>query len=121
MRIRPELGEAHLALTHYCLFCGGDYDRALRELDRAAELLPNSAEVPPTAAFIYKRQARFRERIAALRRAEALDPRNRRVLAYFINTLRWVRDWPEAFTYSTDMPRHAGGGGKLHVHLGASE
>ena len=33
-------------------------------------MLPNSAEVPLTAAFIYKRQGRFRERIAALRQAE---------------------------------------------------
>ena len=96
VRIRPDLGEAHLALTHYYLFGESDHDRALRELNRAAELLPNSAEVPLTAAFIYKRQARFRDRIAALHRAEALDPLNRRVLGNTIGTLRWVRDWREA-------------------------
>ena len=104
VRIRPDLGEAHLALTHYCLFGQSDYDRALRELNRAAELLPNSAEVPLTAAFIYKRQARFRDRIAALHRAEALDPLNRRVLGYTIGTLRWVRDWREAM-HASDRPR----------------
>lgn len=96
VRIRPELGEAHLALTHYYLFGQDDHDRALRELNRAAELLPNSAEVPLTAAFIYKRQTRFRERIAVLHRAEALDPLNRTVLAKTIGTFRWVRDWREA-------------------------
>jgi tetratricopeptide (TPR) repeat protein len=93
VRLRPDLGEAHLARTHYRLFGESDYDRALRELNRAAELLPNSAEVPLTAAFIYKRQARFRDRLAALHRAEALDPLNRRVLEYTTVTLRWVRDW----------------------------
>lgn len=96
LRLQPQLGEAQLALTHYYLWGARDYDRALGELTRAAELLPNSAEVPLTAAFIYKRQNKFRERFAALQRAEALDPRNPRVLYYLTNTLRWVRDWPEA-------------------------
>ncbi len=96
LRLRPELGEGHLALAHCYLWGDGDYDRALGELARTAELLPNSAEVSLTAAFIYKRQNRFRERFAALHRAEALDPRNRRVLGYLTNTFRWVRNWPEA-------------------------
>jgi tetratricopeptide (TPR) repeat protein len=95
-RIRPDLGEAHLALAHYYLFVENDCDRALRELNRAAELLPNSPEVPLTAAFIYKRQARFRDRIAALLRAETLDPLNRRVVGYTIGTFRWLRQWPDA-------------------------
>ncbi|MGI8432809.1 MAG: protein kinase domain-containing protein [Chthoniobacterales bacterium] len=96
LRLRPELGEARLALAHCYLWGDGDYGRALGELTRTAELLPNSAEVPLTAAFIYKRQNKYRDRFAALHRAEALDPRNRRVLAYLINTFRWVRNWREA-------------------------
>ena len=96
LRIRPDLGEAHLALTHYFLL-GKERRRCGRAPhQRAEELLPNSPEVPLTAAFIYKRQARFRDRIAALRRAEALDPLNRRVVAYTIGTFRWVRQWPDA-------------------------
>jgi len=96
LRLQPQLGEARLALTHCLLWGDKDYDRALVELARAAELLPNSADVPLTAAFIYKRQNKFRDRIAALHRAEALDPRNRRVLGYLTTTYRWVRDWSEA-------------------------
>lgn len=96
LRLRPELGEARLALTHCYLWGNLDYDRALEELNRAADLLPNSAEVPLTAAFIYKRQNRFRDRIAALNRAEALDPRSRRVLGFLLVTQHWVREWPEA-------------------------
>jgi TolB-like protein/DNA-binding winged helix-turn-helix (wHTH) protein/Flp pilus assembly protein TadD len=96
LRLRPDLGEARLALA-YCYFRGTrDYDRALTELQRAAEMLPNSAEVPLTAAYIYKWQNKFRDRIAALRRAEILDPRDHTVLALLMTTLRWVRDWPEA-------------------------
>lgn len=96
LRLSPNLGEARLAMTHCYLWQDNDYDRALRELARTAELLPNSAEVPLTAAFVYKRQSKLRERLAALRRAQALDPRNIRVLSVLALTLRWVRDWPEA-------------------------
>lgn len=96
LRQQPNLGEARLAITHCYLWQDEDYDRALRELARTADLLPNSAEVPLTAAFIYKRQSRLKERLAALRRAQALDPRNTRVLSVLAMTLRWVRDWPEA-------------------------
>jgi TolB-like protein/DNA-binding winged helix-turn-helix (wHTH) protein/lipopolysaccharide biosynthesis regulator YciM len=96
LRLRPELGEARLAIT-YCYFWGErDYDRALQLLSHAAEALPNSPEVHLTAAYIYKWQNKFGERIAALQRAETLDPRDPHVLNLLISTLRWVRDWPEA-------------------------
>ncbi len=80
----------------------------LENLSRTAELLPNSAEVPLTAAFIYKRQNRYRDRFAALHRAEALDPRNRRVVGYLSNTFRWVRNWPEALQASDRYAALAG-------------
>ena len=96
LRLRPELGEARLAIT-YCYFWGErDYDLALQHLSHAAEALPNSTEVHLTAAYIYKWQGKFRERIAALRRAESLDPRDPEVLNLLVATLRWVRDWEEA-------------------------
>ncbi|MBA2432428.1 MAG: protein kinase, partial [Chthoniobacterales bacterium] len=96
LRLRPQLGEAHLALTFCYLWGDNDIDRALAELARTAELLPNSAEVPLTEAFIYKLQNRYRERIASLHRAEALDPRSDRILTYLTLTFRWLRDWPAA-------------------------
>jgi serine/threonine protein kinase/tetratricopeptide (TPR) repeat protein len=109
LRLRPDLGEAHLALTHCYLWADKNYDLALAELSRTAELLPNSPEVPVTAAYIYKRQNRLRDRIAALLRAETLDPRNIRALQLLTNTLRWVRDWPEAMQsfdqYQAIVPR----------------
>jgi tetratricopeptide (TPR) repeat protein len=96
LRLRPNLGEAHLALAYCQLYIEKDLPRAIAALARAGELLPNSAEVPLARAFIYKRQGRFRDRIAELQRAEALDPRNIRVLSFVLLTNRWVRDWPEA-------------------------
>jgi TolB-like protein/DNA-binding winged helix-turn-helix (wHTH) protein/tetratricopeptide (TPR) repeat protein len=96
LRLQPQLGEAHLALA-LCHLCGdNDDDLALDELNRTAELLPNSAEVPLVTAFIHKRHNRFGERVAALARAESLDPRNRMILAHTHLTHCWMRNWPEA-------------------------
>src|SRR5204863_1969471 len=62
----------------------------------AEKLLPNSAEVWQVRATIYRQQNKIRERIAALRRAEILDPRDTNSLRMLAMTLRDVRDWPEA-------------------------
>jgi len=51
---------------------------------------------PLTAAFIYKRQNKFRERIAALERAVTLDPRDTQAWYGLYVTFRFVRNWPEA-------------------------
>ena len=59
-------------------------------------LLPNSAEVWRVRATIYRAQNKIRERIAALRRAEILDPRDTNGLRMLAMTLRDVRDWSEA-------------------------
>ena len=96
VRLQPNLGEAGLALATYHVMVERDYDRALHEISRTIELLPNSAEVWLTAAFIHKLKGRYGDRINDLRRAEALDPRNTRVLATLARTLRWVRDWAGA-------------------------
>ncbi len=96
LRLRPDLGEARLALAHSYFYGDNNLDRALSELARAAEFLPNSAEVPLLAAFIAKRQNKWRERLAALQRAEVLDPRNATVAAFLGLTNEWLRNWPEA-------------------------
>ena len=76
-----------MASAQYELWDKGDYDRARTELARAVELLPNSSEVLLTAACIDKRQNRYRARIAALERAESLDPMNHDVLECLIRYL----------------------------------
>ncbi len=105
LRLRPDLAEAHLALAFCHLRPGGqqhgDAERALIEIRKAAELSPSSAEVRLHEAFAYKQLNRYGDRLAALRRAEALDPRNTKVL-FFVNlTTRWLRDWREAL-YASD-------------------
>ncbi|MBA3651436.1 MAG: hypothetical protein H0W66_08165 [Chthoniobacterales bacterium] len=95
LRLRPEMGEARLALAYY-YWSILESDRALADLTEAEKLLPNSAEVWQVRAIIYRLQNKVRERIAALRRAEILDPRDTNGLRLLAMTLRDVRDWPEA-------------------------
>ncbi|MBA2271134.1 MAG: protein kinase [Chthoniobacterales bacterium] len=105
LRLRPDLAEAYLALAFCYLKPGGqqhgDGERALIEIRKAAKLSPNSSEVHLWEAFAYKQLNRYGDRLAALRRAEALDPRNGRVLFFVYLTTRWLRDWRGAL-YARD-------------------
>src|SRR4030095_13273037 len=91
----PEMGEGRLALGVY-YWQKNNPDRALVELAQAEKLLPNSAEVWQIRAAIYRSQKKIRERLAALQRAETLDPRDSNTLLTLANTFRSVRNWPEA-------------------------
>jgi len=96
LRLQPNSGEARLALAYYHFRGRNDFDRALAELSRAEELMPSSAEVWNIRAEIYKPLDKFRERIAALQRAETLDPRDTASLGMLWMTFCAVRNWPEA-------------------------
>ncbi len=96
LRLNPNLGEARIALAAYRFWCQREPEPALAELVRAQELLPNSSEVWSMRAMIYKRQNKFRERIAALQHGETLDPRDTRSLGLLASTFFAVRQWPEA-------------------------
>lgn len=95
LRLNPELGEAHVAMAYWYLE-QGDYDRASAEVARAGQLMPSSSEVPLLTAFICKAKGRFRDRLAALRRAQLLDPANVHPYSFLVLTLRWLREWQQA-------------------------
>jgi tetratricopeptide (TPR) repeat protein len=79
VRLRPDLGEAHLELARYYYFANlhtGDFDRARDELVIARRTLPNDSDASQIAARINKRQNRWDDSLANLERAAELDPRN---------------------------------------------
>ncbi len=96
LRLNPNLGEARIALAAYRFWCQSELEPALAELARAEALAPNSSEVWLLRAMIYKRQNKFRERIAALQHGETLDPRDTTSLWFLASTFQAVRQWPEA-------------------------
>jgi tetratricopeptide (TPR) repeat protein len=89
LRVRPDLGETHLALARYYFHAGfsstgrapggiytGNFDRAREELTIARRKLPNDSEALFIAARIDRRQNRWDSALANLQKANDLDPRN---------------------------------------------
>ncbi|PYK71036.1 MAG: hypothetical protein DME44_09205 [Verrucomicrobia bacterium] len=68
LKLRPDSGEAHLALAEH-LYCGFlDYDRARQEVEIARRTLPNESKVYELAGYIDRRQGRWNESVTNLRR-----------------------------------------------------
>src|SRR6266566_3826564 len=94
-RLRPDSGEAHLALAKHLYWGHLDYDRAREELSLAKKTLPNDPLPFVLAGYIDRRQGRWAESTKNLERASELDPQNPRVLqqiAYSYYLLRRYAD-----------------------------
>jgi serine/threonine protein kinase/tetratricopeptide (TPR) repeat protein len=98
VRVRPDLGEAHLELARYYYYVGidtGDLDRVRDELVIARRTLPNDSEAIVIAARIDKRQNRWDDSLANFRKASELDPRNGEIAYYLRFTLLEMRRYHE--------------------------
>ncbi len=95
LRRAPELGEAHFALGLCFYRIDRDYPAALKELAIARASSPNNAEILEATGFIYRRQNRWTEALAAFAETLERDPRR----AHFdgvADTLRTMRQWSKA-------------------------
>jgi TolB-like protein len=95
-RLRPNSGEAHLALARHLYWGYLDYDGARRELSLALESLPNESIVFVLAGYIDRRQGRWNESTKNLERAVELDPRNANVLQQLANSYLCLRRYADA-------------------------
>ena len=75
-RLRPDSGEAHLALAKHLYWGYLDYDRARQELNLAKESLPNEPLRFRILGYIDRRQGRWVESTKNLERAAEFDPQN---------------------------------------------
>ncbi len=96
LRVRPELGEGHLALAFYHYYSARDYEAAVRELTLAQRTLPNDAEVAGALGMIDRRRGRWEESILHSERARQLDPRNISAFWNLSETLTYLRRYAEA-------------------------
>src|SRR5262249_35028641 len=74
--LRPDSGEAHLALAKHLYWGYQDYGGAPRELEAALQKLPNEPLVFLLTGYIDRREGRWDEAMRNMRRAAELDPRN---------------------------------------------
>ncbi len=96
LRLRPDLGEGHLALAFYHYYSTRDYEVAIRELTLAQRALPNESDVASALGVIERRRGRWEESILHLERARQLDPRNISALWNLSETLTYLRRYAEA-------------------------
>jgi TolB-like protein/Flp pilus assembly protein TadD len=94
-QLRPDAGEAHLALAWHLYWGYSDYDRARAELALTQQSLPNNPRVYELAGSMDRSQRRWFDATHNLERACELDPRN---LPYLINLgslYLWLHDYDQ--------------------------
>src|SRR5438034_125059 len=95
-RLKPDSGEAHLALATHFYLGYLDYDRARDELAIAIRTLPNNARIFEWSGRVDRRQGRWHDSVRNHERAMELDPRNVNILTSAVVTYYYVRDYGQA-------------------------
>jgi TolB-like protein/class 3 adenylate cyclase/Tfp pilus assembly protein PilF len=93
LRLRPGSGEAHLALAEHLYRGYRDHEHALAELTLARRTLPNDPLIFELIGFIARRQGRWEESTANLKRALEVDPRN----VFFFQQLSLTYEWQRRY------------------------
>src|SRR5262249_55332540 len=100
-----------LAMGFYHYWGHRDYDRALAEFTTTGRMLPSNADVIEAIGLVQRRQGKWQEAVASLRRAAELDPLSYGNLIELGESLFQIRDYPEAerlaaraITLAPDLP-----------------
>jgi tetratricopeptide (TPR) repeat protein len=96
LALQPDLGEARVALAQYWYWGHRDYAQALQQLELARQSLPNDPTVELYVAYIERRQGRWDEALAGIRRAVVLDPRSSSALDELAQTYLDLGRYAEA-------------------------
>lgn len=94
-RLRPDAGEAHLALASHLYLGYSDYDRARAELSLAQQSLPNNPKVYDLAGSMDRGQRRWVDATYNFERACELDPRNLPYLIDLGGIYLWLHDYDQ--------------------------
>ena len=96
LRLQPDLPEGHMALGNCYYYGDRDYERALQEYAIARRGLPNEPRIFLAIGAIERRQGKWAESIANMKKAAILDPKNANVRAELSETYSALRDFPAA-------------------------
>jgi TolB-like protein/Tfp pilus assembly protein PilF len=96
--LKPDSGEAHLALASHLYHGYFDYDGARDQLAIALRTLPNNALIFEWNGYIDRRQGRWHDAMRNFERAMELDPRNARIVTDAAITYALMRDYRQAAT-----------------------
>jgi TolB-like protein/tRNA A-37 threonylcarbamoyl transferase component Bud32 len=94
-RLRPDSGEAHLAMAQHAYWGYRDYDRAKAELTIAKRTLPNESRIPLLSSYIDRRQGQWEKSLKEMKHALELDPRDLSILQQISVTYQSLRRYTE--------------------------
>ncbi|TAN07832.1 MAG: tetratricopeptide repeat protein [Rhodanobacteraceae bacterium] len=96
MALAPDLPEARVALGFYYYWGFFNYDAAIEEFQQALKISPTNLEARKGLAFVWRRQGKFEQALAAFRQMLAVSPRDRVLLDEYGDTYMKLRRYPEA-------------------------
>ena len=96
LRLAPDAPEVIECYGDFFYYGYRDYARAADQYGRLAVLRPNDANVCGSLGLIYRRQGRFKEAVAELQRAVAIEPRNFRYLRTLQQLMQALNRYEEA-------------------------
>jgi serine/threonine protein kinase len=98
-QLNSNLPEAHLALGDYYYRGHLDYDRALEHFAIARESQPNNSELLSDISFVQRRQGKFEQALANIKKASELDPLSSVIARSVGTTFLLLRRYSEAERY----------------------
>jgi serine/threonine-protein kinase len=99
LQLSPELPETHLALGVYYYWACLDYDRALEQFAIARKSRPNNSGLLLFIGAVQRRQGKFEQALANIKKASDLDPLNSGTVNEVGETFMLLRRYPEAERY----------------------
>jgi len=98
-QLNPHLPEAHKALGFYYYWGHLDYERALEQFAIAQKSRPNDTGLLAGIGYVQRRQGKFEQALANIKRACELDPLSNLLSASVGDTFMLLRRYAEAERY----------------------
>ncbi|OHB60050.1 MAG: hypothetical protein A2168_03725 [Planctomycetes bacterium RBG_13_50_24] len=96
VQLEPDLPEVHWASGNYYYRGHLDYDLALDQFAIAQKSMPNDSDLLCSIGYVQRRQGKFDDALANLKRASELDPLSNVITLNLGQTFMLMRNYPEA-------------------------
>jgi len=95
-QLNPNLPEVYIALGWYHYHGYLDYDRALEQFAIARKSQPNNGKIFEGIGYVQRRQGKFEQALANIKRASELDPLSNVLAIELADTFKMLRKYAEA-------------------------